>query len=288
MRTDDDTWDITSSVGITALGVAAGRAAESARPDRLIHDPFAEHFLKAAGPHPMLSTENSPELSDFMALMNTYVSLRTKFFDDYFVEATKQNVPQAVILASGLDTRPYRIDMPARTFEIDQPAVLEFKDRVLSEANGTARGEHSALGVDLRRDWRSALVTAGFDAERPAAWLAEGLLPYLPRAAQEDLFTVIDSLSPTGSTVCAEYYERNPSTLMDNPKMKESADELGFSVDQLMYDEDPLDLPEWLHHNGWTVTETSVADYANTQGIRFVDAVADTGMFSTYLTATKH
>lgn len=67
--------------------------------------------------------------------MTEQIAVRTRFFDDVFTNAARDGITQAVILASGLDTRAYRMSWPAGSvvFELDQPQVIEFKTRVMAD-----------------------------------------------------------------------------------------------------------------------------------------------------------
>ena len=122
--------------------------------------------------------------------MSEQIAVRTRYFDDFFAEATAAGIRQAVILASGLDTRAYRLDWPDGTvvYEIDQPQVIEFKTRTLADLGAAPSADRRTVGIDLRDDWPAALRAAGFDPTQPTAWIAEGLLVYLPPEAQDRLF----------------------------------------------------------------------------------------------------
>jgi methyltransferase (TIGR00027 family) len=281
MRTDKDTWDINSSVGVTALAVAASRAGESARPDGLINDPYAAVFLAAAAKSP-----NHPNGYQVLgARLQPYLAVRTRFFDRFFADAAEAGVEQAVILASGLDSRPWRATMPARTFEIDMPLVLDFKQQVLREAGATPRGEHTPVGIDLREDWGAALIDAGFSPRLRTAWLAEGLLPFLPNVAREGLFAVVDKLSAPGSVLAAEEFLDTMRKFADFPAMAEAVDELGLDVPDLIFDEDPVDASAWLAEHGWRSEQLAPADVAATYGRTFDDDLPVEQAF--YVTASK-
>src|SRR5271170_5016567 len=194
-RTDNDSWDITESVGATALGVAAGRAAETLSEDPLIRDPYARLFLEAAGDGlwslylsddlPAELAEVDPRFKERMQAMMGYTASRTLFFDEFFMTAAADRVQQAVILAAGLDARAWRLDWPAGcvVYEVDQPKVLAFKTSTLESHAVSPVASHISVGIDLRLDWPTALAQAGFDASVPTAWSAEGLLPYLTAEA---------------------------------------------------------------------------------------------------------
>ena len=265
MRTEGDTWDIVSSVGATALGVAAFRAIETARPDGMISDQCAALFVEAAGDPQFVDIIRDPAA---IGEIPRVLGLRTRFFDEFFDNASAAGIRQAVILASGLDARSYRLGWSTDTtvFEIDQPKVLEFKQRVLESHGVTAKAELRTVSVDLRDDWPAALVEAGLDPDRPTAWSAEGLLPYLPGAAQTALFERVDTLSAPGSRFAVEgfpmdseeiakvqeavrtQYERNPFGNLD--------------VTELFYHEDRPDPIRWLTDRGWAVEGSSMVDLA--------------------------
>ena len=209
-RTDNDSWDITQSVGATALGVAAARAAETESENPLINDPFARVFVDAAGEgmwsiyaDPTLlakAIELEPDVQTRIQLMIDFMATRTAFFDEFFLGAADTGVRQVVILAAGLDARTWRLPWPDGTvvYELDQPKVLEFKSNTLREHGAHPTAQLVNVPIDLRQDWPKALQEAGFDASRPAAWSAEGLVRYLPAQAQDLLFERIHSLSVAG------------------------------------------------------------------------------------------
>lgn len=210
-RTDNDSWAITESVGATALGVAAARAAETESDNPLINDPFARIFVDAAGDgiwsmytnRTLLAgaTDLDPDLRAPIQQMIDFMAARTAFFDEYFLATADAGVRQVVILASGLDSRAWRLPWPDGTvvYELDQPKVLEFKSATLRQHGAQPASQLVNVPIDLRQDWPKALQKAGFDPSKPCAWLAEGLVRYLPARAQDLLFERIDALSRPGS-----------------------------------------------------------------------------------------
>ena len=120
----------------------------------------------------------------------------------------RAGIRQVVILASGLDTRPYRLWWPPGTtvYEIDQPEVVDFKTEVLRGLGAELTANRRAVGIDLRQDWPAALRRVGFDAAQPTVWIAEGLLVgYLPPDAQNRLLQDVTAVSATGSRFAADH-----------------------------------------------------------------------------------
>jgi methyltransferase (TIGR00027 family) len=279
-RTDDDTWEITESVGATALGVASARAAETRSENPLISDPFAQVFIDAAGdgvwnwysasPLPAELVEAEPELPLQMKAMVGYMASRTAFFDEFFLDAARAGVPQAVILAAGLDSRAWRLAWPDGTtvYELDQPRVLEFKASTLADHGAEPACNRVAVPVDLRQDWPTALQQAGFDASAPSVWSAEGLMPYLPAAAQDLLFDRVHGLSVAGSRVAVEAlgpkfhdpeYRAKRRARMDRIRAlmaKVDPQRDIPSNEELFYFEEREDVGDWFHRHGWDVTVT--------------------------------
>ena len=306
LRTHDDTWDIATSVGTTAVMVAAARAAETEQPDALITDPYADILVAGAGTGTWTTmlddgilekaTAIDPEVAAIFRHMRNYQAVRTHFFDEHFTKAAEAGIRQIVILASGLDSRAYRIEWPAgtRVFEIDQPKVLEYKAATLAEHGVKPAAQLREVAVDLRHDWPNALRENGFDADQPTAWLAEGLLMYLPADAQDRLFTLITELSASGSRIAVEtvgiHSEERRARMQD--RFERIAAELGiereFDVQELMYnDPDRADVAEWLGANGWRANaETSQVEMRRLgRYVELADATDDA--FATFVTAER-
>ncbi|MGE2813881.1 class I SAM-dependent methyltransferase [Mycobacterium heidelbergense] len=279
-RTDNDTWDITESVGATALGVAAARAAETESENPLISDPFARVFLNAAGDGmwnwfaapdlPAEIAEAEPDLQPRMQGMVGYMAARTLFFDQFFLDAARSGVHQVVILAAGLDSRAWRLPWPdgVTVYELDQPRVLEFKSSTLRDSGAQPKCNVVHVPVDLRHDWPEALQQAGFDASAPSAWSAEGLLPFLPAAAQELLFERVQALGAAGSRIAVEAPGPDfldPDAIAKRRETMQRVRELMAKlepereipeVQDLWYFEEREDVDAWLRRHGWDVTVT--------------------------------
>ncbi len=175
-----------------------------------------------------------------------------------------------MILAAGLDSRAYRLDWPAGTtvYEIDQPQVLKYKTATLESAAGVAKATRRSVPVDLRDDWPAALCAAGFDRNQPTAWLAEGLLPYLPAEAQDRLFEMLTELSAPASQVAVEAFSlgsadperRRAARRVRFERMRERLG-LDINVETLTYQEsDREDAADWLSAHGWQVRAVSNVD----------------------------
>ncbi|MFE9579600.1 SAM-dependent methyltransferase [Nocardia sp. NPDC006044] len=207
-RHDGDTWDLASSVGATATMAATVRAIATRADPALIDDPFAEPLVRAVGVDLLTQLASGQVLpSDLVEQVWIDVAkVRTKFYDEFFLGATGAGITQVVILASGLDSRAYRLSWPTGTvvYEVDLPPVVEFKTRALAELGAAPTADRRVAAVDLRDDWPAALCAAGFDPERPTAWSAEGLLGYLPPEAQDRLLDNITRLSAPGSRLATE------------------------------------------------------------------------------------
>lgn len=279
-RTHDDSWDLASSVGATATMIAAGRAMATKDPRGLINDPFAEPLVRAVGLEFFVkvidgsvdfSTIENPSPARQQAIING-IAVRTKYFDSYLLAAVAAGVRQVVILASGLDSRAYRLHWPAGTvvYEVDQPQVIEFKTTTLASIGAQPTAERRTVGIDLRYDWPTALRAAGLDAEAPTAWLAEGLLIYLPPEAQDRLFDNITAMSVPGSTVATEYVPALKD--LDPDRVREQTARLreqGVDIDMpsLVYAGERSHVIEYLRTKGWDAAGTPRAELFNHDGL---------------------
>jgi methyltransferase (TIGR00027 family) len=281
-RTEGDTWDLANSVGATATGVAAARALASRDPNPLIDDPFAEPLVKAVNTEvftKMLTGEIDLDEADpsfNRQRMAEGMAVRTRYFDNFFIAAADAGIRQAVILASGLDARAYRLPWPSGTtvYEIDQPQVIEFKTTTLANLGAHPTTDLRVVGIDLRNDWPAALRAKGFDIAQPTAWIAEGLLVYLPPDAQDQLFDNIASLSSPGSRLATEYV---PSTDIFTDERAQARSErwrrLGLNVEmkELVYHGKRSHVIRYLEAGGWHVTADDVPDLYTANGFTLPD-----------------
>jgi methyltransferase (TIGR00027 family) len=289
-RSERDSWDLASSVGATATFVAARRALASQGPEPLIDDRFAEPLVRAVG-HDFFTRLLDGEIAwDDKTLskqqVREQITVRTKFFDDFFLEATGAGLRQAVILAAGLDARAYRLPWPAGTvvFEIDQPKVIEFKTATLAGLGAAPTSEWRAVGIDLRDDWPSALREGLFDTDQSTAWIAEGLLMYLPPESQDRLLDNITSLSAPGSRIATEQFP-DMSTLTDERSRawRQRWRHYGLDTDgaELVWDGKRSAAAEYLGSHGWQVSIHTARELYVAIGFEFPgdEAVASFGSF---------
>lgn len=295
IRTEGDTWDLATSVGATATGVAASRALATKQPDPLINDPYADALVRAVGlEHSIRVADGEVCVEGDLMLdrqrMCEQIAVRTRFFDDFFLAAAAAGIRQAVILASGLDTRAYRLAWPAGTvvFEVDQPAVLEFKTRTLAGLGAEPAAELHSVPIDLRDDWPKALRDNGFDPALPTAWIAEGLLIYLPPEAQDRLFDNITALSAPGSRLATEHMDAASLTEKWSELMSQWSKKIGSDVDlmDLFYSGERTAARDDLAGHGWDVSVQPTRAAYEAHGFPYPEELADLAGDSGYLSAT--
>ena len=296
IRSESDSWDLATSVGATATMVAAQRALASAA--GLIDDPFAAPLVRAVGidVYTRLVNGEIPVTDDTEfdpARMARGMAVRTRFYDEFFVDATRSGIRQAVIVAAGLDVRAYRLPWPQGTvvYEVDLPNVIDFKTSTLSKQGAAPTAERRTVAIDLRDDWPAALEAAGFDPQAPSAWSAEGLVVYLPPEAQDALFDNITALSARGSQLASEFVP--DTTVFRDPRWRSHHDrmsELGFELDfnDLVYHFERSHIIEYLTQRGWQVSHRTVAEMHAANGFVYADdEVAAAFADITYLNAVR-
>ena len=299
-RTDNDSWDLATSVGATATMVASGRA--RATRDALIDDRFSEPLVRAVGVDFFTRWaigELDPADVDVpgapwgMQRMTDIQAARTRYIDAFFAEAGAAGIRQVVILASGLDARGYRLPWAPGTtlFEIDQPQVIEFKTATIAELGATPTADVRAVPIDLRHDWQSALRQAGLDTERPVAWAAEGLLGFLPSDAQDRLLDNITALSADGSRLVAEVFLNCAANLqaLNAATRKWRENGLDVELENLGFPGERNDVATYLADRGWHPVPTALNQMLADNGLP-LQATAEDAPFSKnyYCTAVLH
>ncbi|MCA2243656.1 class I SAM-dependent methyltransferase [Mycobacterium sp. WUMAC-067] len=296
-RAEGDSWGPAHSVGATATMVAASRAVASKGPDALLDDPLAEPLVRAVGLDPFIRIIDGEIDFEDDPLFNRraraeQITVRTRFFDDFFLDATNAGIRQAVILASGLDTRAYRLRWPAGTvvYEIDQPDVIAFKTDTLAGLGAAPTAQRRTISIDLRDDWPAALREGGFDVTQPTAWSAEGLLPYLPPEAQDRLFDNVTALSAPGSRVATEHVpDANAFSDERLRRISERWQRFGFNLNaaDLFYRGERNVVVDYLNGHGWQVSVHPARELYARNGFEYPeDEMAATFGDLSYVAAT--
>jgi methyltransferase (TIGR00027 family) len=255
--------------------VAAARAVASRQIDPVICDPFAEVLVRAVGLKLFTQlVDDTIEFSDLeVDWMPAYFGMRSRSLDEFVLTACRSGVRQAVILASGLDCRAYRLGWPPAMsiYEIDQPEVVDWKRSVLTGLGwGPAEGHH-CLGIDLRQDWPTALRRAGFDGAQPTVWIVEGLLiGYLPPEAHDKILDAITTLSAPGSQLGADYVDSlRADALGENlRRLHATWNERDPEIDlrSVTFAGQHADPAAYLAERGWTTRSTDLAGVFHTAG----------------------
>jgi methyltransferase (TIGR00027 family) len=160
-------------VSDTALLVAGCRAVEAERHDALVRDPFVARLAGDRG-LAMFRTLPHPEIMCFG------MAIRTRFIDELILDVLASTALATVVsVGCGLDTRPWRLNLPPdlRWIEIDFPAVLDYKDKLLGAEATRCRRERLPVDLNDPGQRASAYATVG---QAPTLMLTEGLLMYLP------------------------------------------------------------------------------------------------------------
>ncbi|HEX4559550.1 MAG TPA: SAM-dependent methyltransferase [Mycobacterium sp.] len=298
-RTDDDTWDPATGVGMTATFGAVARAVGTNK--GLLDDPFAEQLVRAAGVEYFIRVIEDQRYADHgggdpvMTGLIDVLAVHARFVDEYLAEAGRAGIRQVVILGSGMDTRPYRLWWPPGTtvYEIDQPEVVDFKTDVLRGLGAELNANRRAIGIDLRQDWPDGLRRVGFDAAQPTVWVAEGLLVgYLPPDAQNRLLQTLTEMSATGSRFAADHMPTwSPSQLEEGRALIDIWRQQGLDVDltTLTYTGEYRYVPQYLAACGWKTVERKVADLFGAIGMasRWRGGPEDEAITHRYVTATS-
>ncbi|MFI0936194.1 SAM-dependent methyltransferase [Streptomyces sp. NPDC021019] len=271
---NDGVEGVAGGVGATALLVAAARAIETHRPDSLARDVFAEHFVLGAPaskgwpvhPREVPDGDRNPLWGRFAR----YFGLRTRVLDDFLLRSVHAgNARQVVLLGAGLDSRAYRLAWPPGcvVFEIDRAEVLAFKHQVLGGLSATPKTARVPVPMDLRAGWAAALPAAGFDSAAPSVWLVEGLLFYLPPAAETYLIDTVDRLSAGGSALAFEVkLDKDLLEYRDSPLYTATHQQIGIDLLDL-FDRSPRpDSAGKLTDMGWRTSVRTPFDFTRLHG----------------------
>ncbi|RVW05669.1 SAM-dependent methyltransferase [Rhodococcus xishaensis] len=250
-------------VGVTAVFVAAARALESARDDRLFNDPWAGEFVRHSGWNPPIDEIDDASRDE----LATWVAVRTKFLDDFALDSVDNGCGQVVLLGAGLDTRAFRLPWlrQVTVYELDTPEMVDFKAAVLGDTTPDVAAR-AVVPVDLREDWPAALREAGFRSDVPTAWILEGLLLYLPDDAVETLMDGIGELSAPGSAIGATITNIDVAATMNDARVLRDtliSREGWLSMLHWSSTEDPV---AWFDSHGWRATAVQTDEIAQRYG----------------------
>jgi methyltransferase (TIGR00027 family) len=264
---------VAGGVGLTALMVAAARAIETHRQDSLAQDDYAEHFVLAApacaGWPVRIQQVPDGDANPLWGRFARYFGLRTRVFDDFLLGAVNEGARQVVLLGAGLDARAFRLDWPSGCviYEIDREGVLAYKHEVLNGLSASPKAARVPIAIDLREDWVGALIGAGFDAAAPSAWLAEGLLFYLPNVAERLLIDAIDRLAAAGSALAFEVkIDRDLMAYRDSSLYTSTRRQIGIDLLNLFEREPRPDSAADLAGRGWSTTVRTPFDFTHRLG----------------------
>jgi methyltransferase (TIGR00027 family) len=260
--------EIPAGVGWTSLLTAYGRAQESREPDPLFVEPLAAAFVAAALRAPVPAGVRLPRLgparddgsSRTWNGLRYYFAQRTPFYDRQLLDAVRAGIRQVVVLGAGLDTRAFRLELPADVtfFEVDTEPVLGFKAQVLDDAGAVPTCRRVPLVADLQQDWTGALLAGGFDRTQPTYWMIEGLLMYLEHAEADRLLEAITGLAVAGSRTVGEYFNK-PSTRADvEYDTLDAEEQAAWDLLLAAFRDNQLGQPgDWLAKHGWRATEVT-------------------------------
>jgi methyltransferase (TIGR00027 family) len=284
-------------VGVTATLGAAARAVATNK--GLMNDAFAEPLLSAVGidfltraiKDNVFATDDGgdPAMTGLMDALAAH----TRFVDEFLADAGRAGIRQVVILASGLDTRPYRLWWPRGTtvYEIDQPQVLDFKSETLHRLDAKLATNRCAVGVDLGQDWSAALRRVGFDTAAPTVWIAEQLLVgYLPPGEQSQLLDAVTAASAAGSRFAADHMPTwNPLQLEAERAFVDGWRQRGLDVDlaSLTYPGEYHYVPEYLAAHGWEPVGRNITDLLGAMGLGRRPRNGPGELVPEYVTATR-
>jgi methyltransferase (TIGR00027 family) len=296
-RADGDSWDLASSVGATATMVAAQRAL--GHREKLIDDPYAEPLVRAVGVDFFTRildgaiTFEDLDPSFTLRVAAEGMAVRTRWFDQMFLDAAASGVRQAVILAAGLDARAYRLPWPDGTvvYEVDQPEVIAFKTTTLAELGARPTATHRTVAIDLREDWPQALRDNGFDPTQPTSWSVEGLLIYLPSDAQDKLFDDITALSAPGSHLATEFVP-DVAAFVDvrSKELSDRMKQFGSDIEMrdLVYTGKRSHVMDYLRDVGWSVSSSTMREAHAANGFDVPDDTLMPGFLDlSYVRATR-
>jgi methyltransferase (TIGR00027 family) len=192
-----------TDVCAAGVGVAVLQARICRRADRLPNDTYDQPFADADETIAIMEGVGS----DFFESMADRFAVRTLLLDETLLGAARAGITQVVLLASGLDSRAFRLNWPSAVtvYEIDEPEVLAFKARVVDESLVRPRCHRVVTAVDLCGDWSGPLVNVGFDPTLRTAWLIEGILDSFASRQADTFLDRITACSAPASMLALDH-----------------------------------------------------------------------------------
>ena len=195
-----DSGRLVAHVQDTAWHVAEMRVIESERPDALFRDALARKLTGNKG-------------KDFLACFptggNFMMAMRTPVIDELIYQLVRSHSDVVLNLAAGLDTRPYRLELPCqlRWIEVDYPSIIQYKNETLAEDRPMCKLERHPLDLSDDQARRDLLQKVGQETQQGIV-ITEGLLGYLTKEnvttlsldlhAQESIrWWIMDLVTPT-------------------------------------------------------------------------------------------
>jgi methyltransferase (TIGR00027 family) len=224
----------------TAYAIAFVRARESELPEgqRLFEDPYARIFAAAAGAAVRDGIDRFVSLPFFL----DGIRLRTRHIDDVVRDAITGGARQLVLLGAGFDARALRLPEVVRhdvqTFEIDLPAQLETKRRLLADSGVAIPASVHHVAADFGHDFEARLtgelVARGFVGGRPTMFVWEGVTAYIDQAAIDRSLSFMASIGAAGSRLVFDFSDY----VLDPDAAAARARRAGFTrFDEVRFDE---------------------------------------------------
>lgn len=160
-------------VSDTSFWIAHHRAQETERADALFRDPFAARLAGERGPKIAGAMPNS-------RIIGWMVVIRTRIIDDFILSAVGEGVDTVLNLGAGLDTRPYRMNLPASLHwvEADYSHIVDYKESQLAKENTRCRVERVKIDLADRAERKKLFSRINSQANKILV-LTEGVVPYL-------------------------------------------------------------------------------------------------------------
>lgn len=228
------------SVLDTSFWVANFRAIENKRENGLFKDPYAE-LLVSGGKKLKKSFD-----SDYVAWT---VILRTIVIDEMIKRyAIEREIDAVINLGAGLDTRPYRLDLPntLNWIEVDQAKIIEHKENILAKCNPKCRVERYSFDLSLSAE-RFEFLKEQNEKYTNILVLTEGVLPYLTEVEVGDLALELQELSNFKKWI-AEYHSSEMYRHLRNKRKDKDMGDAAFKFF-------PLNWLDFFHERGWREKE---------------------------------